>query len=84
MHRQFFSVGVEFPWGEHWMSVASRVAWVDRWPIPANQLKMADLLGILADGEGFEPSRRLRVCRFSRPVPSTTRPPIHNGFIRDN
>ena len=30
----------------------------------------------LADGEGFEPSRRLRACRFSRPVPSTTRPPI--------
>src|SRR6185312_9164142 len=25
---------------------------------------------------GFEPSRRLRACRFSRPVPSTTRPPI--------
>ena len=30
----------------------------------------------MADGEGFEPSRRLRACRFSRPVPSTTRPPI--------
>jgi hypothetical protein len=30
----------------------------------------------LADGEGFEPSRRLHACRFSRPVPSTTRPPI--------
>jgi hypothetical protein len=31
----------------------------------------------LADGVGFEPTRRLHVCRFSRPVPSTTRPPIH-------
>src|SRR6516225_759947 len=31
----------------------------------------------LADGVGFEPTRRLRACRFSRPVPSTTRPPIH-------
>lgn len=30
----------------------------------------------LGDGEGFEPSKRLRVFRFSRPVPSTTRPPI--------
>src|SRR6185312_10935295 len=34
---------------------------------------------MLADGEGFEPSRRLRACRFSRPVPSTTRPPIQLG-----
>src|SRR5262245_15252320 len=39
------------------------------------------LVDKMADGEGFEPSRRLRVCRFSRPVPSTTRPPIHrNNF----
>src|SRR5690606_6999777 len=28
------------------------------------------------DGEGFEPSIPLRVCRFSRPVPSTTRTPV--------
>ena len=31
----------------------------------------------LADGVGFEPTRSLHPCRFSRPVPSTTRPPIH-------
>src|SRR5260221_13330137 len=31
----------------------------------------------LADGVGFEPTRPLRTCRFSRPVPSTARPPIH-------
>src|SRR5680860_53432 len=37
---------------------------------------------LLADGEGFEPSRRLHVCRFSRPVPSTTRPPIHSQMLR--
>src|SRR5690606_5195580 len=30
----------------------------------------------LADGEGFEPPRPLRAFRFSRPAPSTTRPPI--------
>src|SRR5208282_2853539 len=30
----------------------------------------------LADGVGFEPTRPVRVCRFSRPVPSTARPPI--------
>src|SRR5437867_3246115 len=32
--------------------------------------------GQLADGVGFEPTRDLRPCRFSRPVPSTARPPI--------
>ena len=31
----------------------------------------------VADGVGFEPTRPLRACRFSRPVPSTARPPIH-------
>jgi hypothetical protein len=31
---------------------------------------------VLADGVGFEPTRPLRACRFSRPVPSTARPPI--------
>jgi hypothetical protein len=30
----------------------------------------------LADGVGFEPTVRLHVRRFSRPLPSTTRPPI--------
>jgi hypothetical protein len=38
----------------------------------------------LADGEGFEPSRRLRACRFSRPVPSTTRPPIQSVHVQSN
>ena len=36
----------------------------------------------MADGVGFEPTRRLRACRFSRPVPSTTRPPIHRRKSR--
>src|SRR5579863_3394255 len=30
----------------------------------------------VADGVGFEPTRSLHPCRFSRPVPSTARPPI--------
>ncbi len=30
----------------------------------------------LADGVGFEPTRGVTPCRFSRPVPSTTRAPI--------
>jgi membrane-bound lytic murein transglycosylase B len=35
----------------------------------------------VADGVGFEPTRSLHPCRFSRPVPSTTRPPIRNAEI---
>ena len=31
----------------------------------------------MADGVGFEPTRSLHPRRFSRPVPSTARPPIH-------
>src|SRR5260370_8949854 len=30
----------------------------------------------LAEREGFEPPIPFRVCRFSRPEPSTTRPPL--------
>ena len=33
-------------------------------------------LAELADGVGFEPTRPLRACRFSRPVLSTAQPPI--------
>lgn len=33
----------------------------------------------LADGVGFEPTRRLPAWRFSRPLPSATRPPIRAG-----
>ena len=36
----------------------------------------------LADGVGFEPTRPLRACRFSRPVPSTARPPILGNYDR--
>ena len=31
---------------------------------------------VLAEREGFEPPIPFRVCRFSRPEPSTTRPPL--------
>ncbi len=31
----------------------------------------------LAEGVGFEPTRDSRLCRFSRPVHSTTLPPFH-------
>src|SRR6266852_7209193 len=30
----------------------------------------------MAEREGFEPPIPFQVCRFSRPVPSTTRPPL--------
>lgn len=33
-------------------------------------------LSILAEGEGFEPSIRITVCRLSRAVHSTTLPPF--------
>src|SRR5215471_16778801 len=36
----------------------------------------AKLTVILADGVGFEPTRGLHPWRFSRPLPSTARPPI--------
>ena len=36
----------------------------------------------MADGEGFEPPRGVNLCRFSRPVPSTTRPPIRDSEIK--
>src|ERR1019366_1422004 len=32
--------------------------------------------GLVADGVGFEPTVRLHARRFSRPLPSTARPPI--------
>src|SRR5262249_4653162 len=36
---------------------------------------------VLADGVGFEPTRPLQACRFSRPVPSTARPPIRGPAL---
>jgi hypothetical protein len=30
----------------------------------------------MAEREGFEPPIPVKVCRFSRPVPSTARPPL--------
>jgi hypothetical protein len=38
--------------------------------------KYAQKIDYLADGVGFEPTRSVNPCRFSRPVPSTARPPI--------
>ena len=36
----------------------------------------------MAEREGFEPPRRSRALRFSRPVPSTARPPLRGGDRR--
>ena len=43
---------------------------------------IADLRGphFEAEGEGFEPSKDSRPCRFSRPVHSTTLPPLRGGL----
>lgn len=36
-----------------------------------------------AEGVGFEPTKGVNPCRFSRPVPSTTRPPLRtNPWVR--
>ena len=40
------------------------------------------IVGVLADGVRFELTEPLRARRFSRPVPSTTRPPIRLGGAR--
>ena len=37
----------------------------------------------MAEGVGFEPTRRFHACRFSRPVPSTTRPPLLSHANRE-
>jgi hypothetical protein len=34
----------------------------------------------MAEREGFEPPIPVKVCRFSRPVPSTARPPLRNYY----
>ena len=35
----------------------------------------------MADGVGFEPTRSVNPCRFSRPVPSTARAPIRSVVL---
>ncbi len=35
-----------------------------------------------AEREGFEPSKGLHPCRFSRAVPSTTQPPLQIYFFK--
>ena len=40
----------------------------------------AVIIGDLAEGVGFEPTRDFHPCRFSRPVPSTTRPPLQDLY----
>ena len=44
---------------------------------PAREKVLEENLKKMADGVGFEPTERSHVRRFSRPVPSTARPPIH-------
>src|SRR5216683_6454376 len=36
----------------------------------------------LAEGVGFEPTSDVSRCRFSRPVPSTARPPLQPLFFK--
>ena len=48
-------------------------------PITADSCGIRQCTSIHAVGEGFEPPVHFRVRRFSRPVPSTTRPPDQNA-----
>jgi hypothetical protein len=43
----------------------------------ASLRRIADMPDSMAEGVGFEPTSDFRRCRFSRPVPSTARPPLH-------
>lgn len=36
----------------------------------------------MAEGEGFEPPEDFRLRRFSKPVPSTTRPSFPRQFLK--
>ncbi len=50
-----------------------------------SQLNPLDFKGLkekMADGVGFEPTVRFHARRFSRPVPSTARPPIQRIEIK--
>ena len=40
--------------------------------------KVLKIIYLMAEREGFEPPIPFRVCRFSRPEPSTARPPLRN------
>ena len=42
----------------------------------ADFVRRSSLRRAKADGVGFEPTMHFRACRFSKPVPSTTQPPI--------
>ena len=55
-------------------------------PAPAGRFRVSALTAetapgarFLAEGEGFEPSKDSRPCRFSRPVHSTTLPPLRSA-----
>jgi hypothetical protein len=45
-------------------------------PLPKCRAHSQAYAAVVADGVGFEPTGPLRARRFSRPVPSTARPPI--------
>ena len=44
--------------------------------VPCCLVYCGDNYDLMAEREGFEPPKDFRPCRFSRPVPSTTRPPL--------
>src|SRR5215475_8283838 len=58
------------------------MSWSEFNPLPNSRgrdglyCKLLKVKDLMAEREGFEPPIPFRVCRFSRPVPSTTRPSL--------
>ena len=62
-----------------WVSPHTPLAGERLQPLGHLSARATECNGFLAEREGFEPSRRVNAWRFSRPLPSTTRPPLRTG-----
>ena len=47
-------------------------------------IKLPALLALLAEREGFEPSRRVNAYTLSKRAPSATRPPLQSSLVLTN
>ena len=65
-------------WGEGEIIVENNNPWIGRGRKAVGQYLATKKL---AEREGFEPSVGLTLRRFSKPVPSATRPPLRDYFL---
>ena len=65
-----------------WVSPHTPLAGERLQPLGHLSARATECNGFLAEREGFEPSRRASAWRFSRPLPSTTRPPLRTKKSR--